>query len=118
MTTEYEQARAAFREALDALGMTDEAIGGMRREADMMVAEMVGQGFPRVAAGAMTMLSLMAALNKSPDVLNAKLADVLRQLGNGEPDPYPFEAKIAISILMSVVAPDPGEMPGWGDGPG
>lgn len=112
MTTEYEQAKAGSRAALHELGLSDADILSLRRECDELLAELVGQGFPRAAAGALTLLAIMGELSKSPAVIQAKLADILRQIGAGKPDSTPFEAKIAISILIESVAPDPGEMPG------
>lgn len=118
MTTEYERAKAGFRKALDALGMTEEQIGGLRRAADENIAELVDKGFPRAAAGALTLIAIMEALGSNPTFLHAKIADTLNQIKTGQVSRVPFEAQIGITILIETVAPDPGDMPEWGDGEG
>lgn len=116
--SEYERVKTGVREVLDQLGMTEEQIGGLRRAADENIAELVGKGFPRAAAGALTLIAIMEALGNNPTFLQAKIADTLNQIKTGQVSRVPFEAQIGITILIETVAPDPGDTSGWDDGSG
>lgn len=104
MTT-FDEARAQAVESIALLGLGEEALVGMRRLADETIAELIADGFPRAAAGAVTMTSIAKALNSQPHFNRIRLEHLLRSLG--APDAIPIELTTALLIVLSTVAPDP-----------
>lgn len=105
--SKFDDMRRDAIEALAELNLDEEAMVGMRRVADESIAELVEAGYPRAAAGAVTMLAIVQALNSIPAFANVRLSHVLGEIAKGKRTIVPIEMTTALMIVVSTVAPDP-----------
>lgn len=104
---DFEKVKAEMVAALAEAHFGDEVLTSLRRQADLSIAELVEAGYPRAAAGAVTLTAIMDALNATPSFQQAKLADLLEQVTTMRPAKRPMDVTIALAIVICSVGPDP-----------